>query len=225
MQRITPDHFVRPTSPPALANDDIHVWQLQLTGAPKPREVTAAAHALLGQLLVRYAGIDRSPDIARTDRGKPYAPALPGFDFNLSHAREHILIAVARRQPLGVDLERIDRRIEIEDLARRFFSGNEADALSALPEALRLPGFLRLWTCKEALLKAIGAGLSFGLERVSFALDRSGAPTGLAQLAPEAGQARDWQFALIDPAPGFLGALAWQGPPRRVMAFLADHDA
>jgi phosphopantetheine--protein transferase-like protein len=71
-----------------------------------------------------------------------------------------VLIAIARAQPLGVDAERIDRNIEVENLARRFYSREEADALAALPEPLRRAAFLRVWTCKEAVLKALGARLT-----------------------------------------------------------------
>ncbi|HSS08042.1 MAG TPA: 4'-phosphopantetheinyl transferase superfamily protein [Rhodanobacteraceae bacterium] len=222
MQRLAEDAFRAGASPPPLAADEIHLWRLVLDATLKPREITAAAHAFLGRLLMRYAGAERVPDIARSERGKPYAPAHPDIDFNLSHAREHVLIAIARRQPIGVDLERVDRQIEIEDLARRFFAPAEADALEALPAPMRLVAFLRLWTCKEAVLKALGEGISFGLERVAFALDAAGMPLGLAGLAAEAGHPADWQLALLEPAPGFLGAVAWRGGPRRIRAFLAD---
>jgi 4'-phosphopantetheinyl transferase len=225
MQHFSAGRFVSPSSPPPLADDDIHIWLLVLENTPKPREVTAAAHALLGRLLIRYTGIDRAPEIVRSERGKPYAPTLAGIDFNLSHARDHVLIAIARNQPLGVDLERIDRQIEIEDLARRYFSGAEADALEALPVAIRLPAFLRLWTCKEAVLKALGVGLSFGLEKVSFQLDAAGMPVGISAIAPEAGPPEEWRLSLLEPAPGFLGAVAWQGQPRPIRTFLAATDA
>jgi len=225
MQHLNAARFVPPSSQPSLADDDIHIWLLVLEDTPKPREVTAAAHALLGRLLIRYTGTDRAPEIVRGDRGKPYAPTLAGIDFNLSHARDHVLIAIARNQPLGVDLERVDRRIKIEDLARRFFSGAEADALEALPVAIRLPAFLRLWTCKEAVLKALGVGLSFGLEKVSFQLDAAGVPVGISAMAPEAGPREDWRLSLLEPAPGFLGAVAWRGAARQVRTFLADADA
>jgi 4'-phosphopantetheinyl transferase len=225
MQHFGAERFVSPSSPPILADDDIHVWLLVLDAALKPREVTATAHSLLGKLLMRYADLDRVPEIARSERGKPYAPSLAGIDFNLSHARDHVVIAIAHNQPLGVDLERVDRRIEIEGLARRYFSNTEADALEALPAELRLPAFLRLWTCKEAVLKALGAGISFGLEKVSFDLDAGGVTTGLSYMASEAGPREEWRIALLEPTQGFLGALAWHGPPRHIRTFLADGDA
>jgi 4'-phosphopantetheinyl transferase len=173
-------------------------------------------------MLMHYAEVREVPALARSQRGKPFAPSLPSIDFNLSHARDHVLIAVARGQPLGVDIERIDRNVDIEGLSRRFFAASEADALDALPETLRAEAFVRLWTCKEAVLKALGEGLAFGLERVAFALDGAGMPTGLAALASEAGRLDAWQLALLEPASGFLGALAWQGRPRTIRAFVAD---
>ena len=221
MQEIPARAFEPVASPPSLADDEIHLWLLSLDGTPHHKAVAAAAHALLGRLIVRYANRETAPEIARTDRGKPFAPSLPEIDFNLSHARDHVLIAIARGQPLGVDLERVDRKIEVDDLARRFFAPTEADALAILPAEHRLAAFLRLWTCKEAVLKALGEGIAFGLDRVAFALDADGAPVGLAALAPEAGSAVEWQLVRLEPARGFLGALAWRGPPRRVRAFLA----
>ena len=210
---------------PPLADGEVHLWLLVLDGNPTPREVTAAAQSVLVTRLMRYADSHLPPEILRGEHGKPYAPSLPGLDFNLSHAKNHVLLAFARNQPLGVDLERIDRRLALEDLARRFFAPEEADALDRVPADERLPAFLRLWTCKEAVLKAIGAGLSFGLERVVFGLDPGGAPAGLIGLAPEAGAPPDWSVSLLEPAPGFVGATAWKGPPRTIRAFLADADA
>ena len=208
-----------------LATDDVDLWLLELDAETAHRDVTKAAHRLLGTLLMRYAGVDSPPEILRTERGKPYAPALDGLDFNLSHARNHVLIAFARKQPLGVDIERIDRRIEIEDLARRFFAAAEADALEALPEAARPAAFVRLWTCKEAVLKALGLGISFGLDKACFHLGADGIPSDLAELPAIAGRPADWQLVLLEPAPGFLGALAWRGPPRQIRTFLAPVDA
>jgi 4'-phosphopantetheinyl transferase len=224
MQTIEAAAFARSAAPPALNDGSVHLWLLAIEHAPDHRAVAAAAHALLGRLLASYAGLDDPPVIARTGRGKPYAPALAGIDFNLSHARDHALIAIARGQALGVDLERIDRKLDAHDLARRFFSTREAAALDAMPEAQRATAFLRLWTCKEAVLKALGAGISFGLDRVAFDLDAGGCPTAIAEIADEAGEAAGWRVSLLEPTPGFLGALAWHGAPRQIRAFAADSD-
>jgi 4'-phosphopantetheinyl transferase len=221
MQHLDNSQFARLPNRPALPNDEIHVWLLQIDARLGHRQVAAAAHSLLGRLLTHYSGIDRPPEIERTERGKPFAPSLPGIDFNLSHAHDHVLIAITRGQPLGIDIERIERDVDVDALSRRFFAATEADALDALPEAIRAAAFVRLWTLKEAVLKALGEGLAFGLDRVAFALEGAGLPTGLAALAGEAGASDAWQLALLEPAPGFLGALAWRGGPRTIRAFVA----
>ena len=225
MQHFAADQFVAPSAWPSLAGDQVHLWRVVLDGAPSPREVTASAHALLKKMLARYAGLDHAPEIARGEHGKPYAPSVVGIDFNLSHARDHVLLAFARNQPVGVDIERIDRRLALDDLARRFFSVAEADALDRLGEVERLPAFLRLWTCKEAVLKAIGQGLSFGLDRVVLALESDGIPTGLLHVADEAGPREQWRLCLLEPASGFIGALAWHGAARQVRTFIAPSVA
>jgi len=220
MQHVSEDAFVRAAAPPSLAADEIHIWHVVLDAALKPREITAASHTFLGRLLMAYANVDVPPAIARTERGKPHAPSLAHLDFNLTHAREQVLIAVAREQAVGIDLERVDREIEIDDIARRYFSSAEADAIEALAPERKLAAFLRLWTCKEAVLKALGEGISFGLDRVAFALDANGTPERVAAIAGEAGTPAEWRLARIDPAPGYLGALAWHGAARRIRTFL-----
>jgi 4'-phosphopantetheinyl transferase len=76
-----------------------------------------------------------------------------------------------------------------------------------------------LWTHKEAVLKAIGAGLNFGLDRVEFALDRDSEVGAMLHIAAEAGSASEWNLHRIDPAPGLVGALAWRGAARSVRTF------
>jgi 4'-phosphopantetheinyl transferase len=207
--------FVPCAAVPALADDEIHVWSLATAPGP-PRAIGAAAREVLASLLCAYAGVGVAPVIERGEHGKPYAPALPELDFNLSHAGPHVLLAFARRQPLGIDVERGERRLAVDELAGRFFTANEADALAHLPAAARTAAFLALWTHKEAVLKALGAGLSFGLDRLEFAVDAHGRIAGLRAIAPEAGACADWRLLALAPTPGLLGALAWRGPPRTV---------
>jgi len=199
---------------PTLANGEIHLWHAQSADA---HDVRAHARTVLRELLGAYAGADI--EIGSGEHGKPFARAAGDIEFNLSHAGEDIVIAFTREQALGVDIERLHRRAVSADIARRFFCASEADALAALPEAHRQRAFLRLWTHKEAVLKAIGGGLSFGLARLEFALDARGGVRGLRDIAGEAGTAADWRlhpFAIDD---RLVGCLAWHGAQRSVRAF------
>jgi 4'-phosphopantetheinyl transferase len=219
MQTLTADAFVRRDRPPPLGTDEIHLCWMEFAPGTTPRAVAAAARAALDRLLRDYAGTDRTLEIARGAHGKPYAPADAGLDFNLSHAGHHVLLAFARGQELGVDLERDERRLSLLEIARRFFAADEADALERLPADARLPCFLQLWTRKEAVLKALGQGLNFGLDRLAFAVGADGEVGALQRIAAEAGPAAQWRLCGLRPAPGLVGALAWRGAARSLQSF------
>jgi 4'-phosphopantetheinyl transferase len=79
--------------------------------------------------------------------------------------------AVARERAVGIDLERIRRKIDAERLARRFFSAAEYKALQEGETRDRTLRFYRYWTCKEAYVKAKGIGLIPSLAQVEIELD------------------------------------------------------
>jgi len=218
METIDDAAFERRAQPPTLGMHEIHVWSLQLDAAADARTRSAAIDAARARLLGVYASVSGNPLIERGAHGKPYAPALDGLEFNLSHAGHHALLAFARGQPLGVDLERCDRRPPPAELARRYFTRAEADALERVPEELRQRCFLQLWTQKEAVLKALGRGLSFGLDRLAFTIG-DGAVGHLREIAAEGGAVEQWQLRRLRPGPGLIGALAWHGADRAVRAF------
>jgi hypothetical protein len=68
-----------------------------------------------------------------------------------------------------VDLEIAPAPPEMLTLARDFFMPAEAEWLVGLDAAVRQEGFLRLWTAKEAVLKADGRGIGGGLREPDLA--------------------------------------------------------
>jgi 4'-phosphopantetheinyl transferase len=204
-----------------VLDDAIHLW-VHDTGIRQPRAVRAAARAALERLLRHYAGdvaLGIGIGIETGRHGKPFAPALPELDFNLSHAGSHVVFAFARNQTLGVDIEEYARELAVEGIAGRFFSAAESAALARMAPAGRTAAFLRLWTHKEAVLKALGEGLSFGLDRVEFELDADGQAGPMRRIASVAGQPDEWQVRRFAPAEGVTGSIAWRGPPRAVQLF------
>ncbi|KQQ83736.1 4-phosphopantetheinyl transferase [Xanthomonas sp. Leaf131] len=164
------------------------------------------ARQLLGQAL----GIE--PDnvpLQRDARGRPsLQPALPNRDTGWSHSGEYLLVGLGEGVRLGVDLERIRPRPRLLDIAQRFFHPDEIALLIALEPDAQQALFFRLWCAKEALLKAYGHGLSFGLHRLAYAL----APGGALQLQwcdPELGRAAHWQLHEWWAAPDCRAALAF----------------
>ena len=104
-------------------------------------------HALPGSRLLE----------ARDEKGKPYLQGLPGTSISLTHSEAWVACAV-HDQPVGVDIER--PRAADAGLAGTFMSPLELEQYAACPQADRLDYFSRLWTAKEAYLKAVGTGFS-----------------------------------------------------------------
>lgn len=148
--------------------------------------------------------------LERDARGRPrLGGAYAGWDCNWSHSGDGLLIAIGRDVRLGIDLERVRPRGRALELAARFFTAPELAWLHAAPSAaVRDHGFLRLWCAKEAVLKAHGHGISFGLHRLRFA-DHDGR-LRLVECDPELGSAADWRLEELQPEPDYLGALAWR---------------
>lgn len=150
--------------------------------------------------------------IARDAHGRPYLDAgTHRVDLNWSHSGERLLAACADNVRLGVDIELLRPRPKALALAWRFFAPEETAALAAVAEhpAALQRGFLRRWCAKEAVLKAHGHGLSFGLEKVRFALDGSGLPQ-LVACDPALGAPADWRIDAWSPEPGYWATLAWR---------------
>jgi 4'-phosphopantetheinyl transferase len=134
------------------------------------------AHAALRRILGSYVG--RSPrdlTIATTKHGKPMLvrdDGGPDIRFNLSHSDALAAITVTVGRETGVDVESLQRQADFENIARHYFSPAERLALDGAPDLKKHLFFLRYWTRKEAVLKAVGMGLIDGLEHIdTFAED------------------------------------------------------
>jgi phosphopantetheinyl transferase len=84
--------------------------------------------------------------------------------FNITHTDDYVGCVTSQDCAVGVDVERLDRRVSVLDIASRFFSATESDRLQALGDAARVEEFFTIWTLKEALAKAHGLGLAAPLE-------------------------------------------------------------
>jgi 4'-phosphopantetheinyl transferase len=170
------------------------------------------ARGMQREVLSRYR-----PQVAPGDwqfeRGAGGRPALAapfaatGLHFNVAHTPGMVVMAVGSVPRLGVDVEASDKPVPLP-VARRYFSAREAAALDALPPEARPRRFLRLWTLKEAYLKAVGEGLPGGLDRMTFTLD-DGAGIGFEH--DDDPQAARWSFHEFS-QDGFRVALAFLDP-------------
>lgn len=196
-----------------LDNHRVHVWVLDYQRA-RQRE---PLRALLGV----YLGLPADAVVLVNDaHGRPElaAPWNQFLQFNWSHSVDKAVIAIAHGVTPGIDIERIRPRPRALQLAERFFHPDETAALRALSEGRRERAFLELWTCKEAVLKALGRGLAFGLDRLRFTV----APTA-SLLWLDGDDASQWQLHRLDLGTDHVASLAWHGPARAVVVgTLAD---
>jgi 4'-phosphopantetheinyl transferase len=216
----------------ALGDSEVHVWRAslergaaalaRLAGTLNPDERARAdrfhfeqdrKHFLAGRGLLRtiLAGyLGREPASLGFRYGPHGKPALAGPEllcFNLTHSRGLALLAVTWGRQVGVDVERVDRTVRHEEIAERFFSAREREALRSLPAELRAEAFFAGWTRKEAYLKAHGGGLSVPLDSFDVSLG-PGEPALLLAIRDAPGEAGRWSLAALDPEPGYAAAVA-----------------
>lgn len=187
------------STPPAAA--PVWTWLPHPHGVPAQPPARAWLAAELG---------DPDLQVARDGRQRPHLlPPHQAWDCSWSHSGERLLVALARGARVGVDLERLHRRPRALEVAKRYFTDAEATWLAAQDD--RDLAFLRLWCAKEAVLKAHGHGLSFGLHRLRFA--PGAGEMRLVECDAELGTPEQWRLEEIVPGPGYLGAIAWRPKP------------
>lgn len=192
--------------PSASADWTLHGIQLWLRPHIARQRGEPTARTVLGPAL----GVEPSSlPIERDECGRPHLRGtFESHDIGWSHSGDALLIALGDTVELGVDVEQLRPRPRAMDIAQRFFHADEADWLRVHEEADRDFAFFRLWCAKEAVLKAHGQGVSFGMHRLVFA-ERNG-KLMLDRCDVALGQAGDWTLDDWAPKPGYHAALAWR---------------
>jgi 4'-phosphopantetheinyl transferase len=228
----------------ALTANEVHLWIASLAPTPAAYDVSAAAvtadereqasrfrwdthrrryvtgRGRLRRLLAGYLGIEPlAVPLTTNAHGKPMLddPSLP-VRFNLAHSEDIAVYAVTRDRDVGVDVERIDPTVDVDGLARRTLSATEHAAIEQLAGDDRTDAFFRLWTRKEAVLKATGVGLSAGPRNVDVSVGSFVVLPATDELAQSQWQVRD--FAAV---PGYAAAVAVYVDDAGVALGVPDH--
>ena len=128
------------------------------------------------------------------------------FFFNLSFSDDVGVIAISCNREIGIDIERHRSDIDIQQIAKRYFSPIEFTQLKSYGDYESIELFYRLWTCKEAIIKALGIGLSYPLDEIEITFDVDQIPhLAFRNPSRKAGQ---WQLFPLDISPGFSACLA-----------------
>lgn len=178
---------------------------------PQHRQRFIAGRGTLRCILGRY--LKQLPEQLQFDyepRGKPrLKPACP-LQFNLSHSQDQMLCAVSGGDRVGIDLEQIRPVTDLVQLTQRFFLPQEHQTIHALPPEHQELAFFQYWTCKEAILKAVGVGLA------SLATVEVKVMNGIAELialedrvsGSFASSPQHWLLHAFTPLPDYAAALA-----------------
>lgn len=224
-----------------LPPDEVHVWRITLARLPVPlaeleqlidgreqrqacrfrhtqdREQHIASRGFRRLLLARYLQTaPRDLKFEYNHFGKARLPgsALPHpLRFNTGHSGGVILFALANNRETGVDVERLRPLADMQALARRCFTSREFEAWHRLPEPEQRKAFFRVWTRKEAFLKAYGRGLSLAPELVEVTVpaDR---PPRLLSVEGEPAAHREWDIRDLPADEGFAAAIAVENRDR-----------
>jgi 4'-phosphopantetheinyl transferase len=139
------------------------------------RALFALTRGTLRYLLSKAKGIPADKiAFAEGPYGKPGLAGANGPHFNVSHSGCWALIGFSGSRDIGVDIEFMRAAGDELDLARLFFSAAEYHSLEGLAKGVLLQSFYKIWTCKEAVLKAIGAGITEHLKDFSVELTENG---------------------------------------------------
>ncbi|MGL5288694.1 MAG: 4'-phosphopantetheinyl transferase family protein [Aeromonas sp.] len=189
MPHVCPLHLAQ--LPALLSSDEHHHWRA--ISHPIRRQEYLLSRALLRQLLSDRLSLPAaSLQFCHALHGKPQLHDA-AWHFNLSHSGGWLALALGKLSPLGVDIELGKGRRDPLALARRFFAASEYQWLCSLPPFDQARAFYRLWSRKEAVLKAHGGGIAAGLEKVRFDPLRQWRLDN--QLDEQIYQVQDWPFA------------------------------
>lgn len=227
---------------PEISGNDAHVWlrPIDRTVAPEvtdllsaeerdraarykveaPRRQFICARATLRWLLGRYLDLNpRAIEFSFTKHGKPSLAGGGGLQFNVSHTGEMAALAFANG-PVGIDIEKHDREVEVDALSKRFFSGDEHAQLSAMNPTERREAFFRCWTQKEAYLKALGSGLS--RDTRTFTVDCEEGSPGLVEDIRDATAHKRWAITKVPSDHDYCLSLAVAAPAGGIRVFRMD---
>jgi 4'-phosphopantetheinyl transferase len=188
---------------------------------PEDKARFVAGRGLLRHGLRRYAPrVPASIEMTYSSLGRPLISAAHDAPhFSISHTRDLVALAFAAEAQVGIDLEYMKPSVDMVELAERILSEDDFKSFQALPHSERLGSFYRMWTRKEAYLKARGEGIATGLRDVTVSF--------LPELTSPLVDRREsasacWRLHALPIAEDYVGYVACDEPDRPVACFSAQ---
>lgn len=221
-----------------LSGDDVHIWCATLNPPDSCVEQIAqtlsadelkraerfhflehrkqfiTAHGLMRKLLANYLHIEASEIVFDYGaNGKPFLSekfTKEKIRLNLSHSNGYALMAFAYDREIGVDIEYIRDFADIYMVAKQVFSTKDYDILQSFTEIERKKAFFKIWTRKEAYLKAKGEGFSSALTNIDISFYTNDNSTSI-RLGGNSEAKGHWTVQDLKPLPGYAAAFVIEG--------------
>jgi 4'-phosphopantetheinyl transferase len=176
----------------------------------KVRNQKVISKAIVKNILSKYLGVTINQiKFSYNKFGKPVLPAdinLQDLNFNVSHSGELGIIALTKKYKIGVDVERIAELADIDDIIQMCFSKDEQRLFHGVKDPEKTTLFYRIWTGKEAFVKAIGKGFSFPLKNISFKLNHN-KEIVISDIIEVPENLNDWQIYNFNPQENYSSAV------------------
>ncbi len=185
-----------PDLPEFYTTNDIHIWCLMLPKAnnnvhdlyqnlssdeinrasrfhfEKDKVGFSIARRGLRNILARYLHMPaKEIQFEYSEYGKPYLKNAD-IHFNISHSNEYVLYAFSKNRRLGIDVEFCKPNIDFLSLSKEICTEKEYHLLSSFSSDEQMHAFYQYWTYKEAIVKALGLGLSFPIKQIEIELNK-----------------------------------------------------
>lgn len=228
------------TQPPVISGDDIHIWHIDLSDlADSPpnlfqllstderkrasryhfetdRNSFVVRRAVLRMLLSFYVG-QKAEGLQFTYNNfdRPSLEAKLPLCFNASSSNKVGIVAVALDTRIGIDIELVDIAFPKLEIAEKYFSAHEANAIRDLPPELQTAAFFDCWTKKEAYIKALGDGMSHPLPNLTISSDKQ----ELFSVAATSIETKGWCITSFIPQQDYIASMAYEGRQKTVNYF------
>ena len=224
--------------PQPLIDSDIHVWCASLSVSSqdllyyhsilsddelgrarrfafeKDRNRFITGRGFLRTILGSYLQLEPAQiEFVYGQYGKPALKLGQGYktlEFNLSHSKDLAVYAFNWNRKLGVDVEYVQPMPDMDSFAELHFSSCETAFINALSGEEKEQAFFKLWTGKEAYLKANGSGLTEPLNEVEVSLE-TWKSFALNTVGKDKAQNERWHLEMFNPVPGYQAALVVEG--------------
>lgn len=238
-----------------LHKDEVHFWNIDFDSAPPSMlllpfsqifsadEVQYAAYCvesrkrefLISRFSLRILLTDYFPDVpaqdwkfGTTSLGKPLVIGpidISPVQFNVSHSNNRAIIAFSLTKALGVDVEHVRKIKAVQLVSESYFSTEEIVTMTKADPQEVHHVFFNYWTLKESFSKALGEGLSFPLDKVTFNVAKPSDIEKLSCITVDLADLRQtadgfWTFKLLNPVPEYQVAFAVLSDSNRVVRII-----